>query len=65
MPNRISGLHITLEVGIGFRPIKLLEHPENLYNYPIAPKSPQQKIIGIRTDFRRYGECEDPAVNAI
>jgi len=51
--------------GIGFRPIKLLEHPENLYNYPIAPKSPQQKIIGIRTDFRRAGESEGAVVNAM
>ncbi len=28
-------------------------------------KSPEQKIIGIRTDFRRAGESEGAAVNAM
>ncbi len=28
-------------------------------------KSPEQKIIGIRTDFRRAGESEGAVVNAM
>jgi nucleoside 2-deoxyribosyltransferase len=31
--------------------------------YFYAGKSPEQKIIGIRTDFRRAGESEDAVVN--
>jgi nucleoside 2-deoxyribosyltransferase len=31
--------------------------------YFFARKSPEQKIIGIRTDFRRAGECEGAVVN--
>jgi hypothetical protein len=30
-----------------------------------AKKSPEQKIIGIRTDSRRAGESEDAIVNAM
>ena len=32
--------------------------------YFSAGKSPEQKIIGIRTDFRRAGESEGAVVNA-
>ena len=32
--------------------------------YFCAKKSPEQKIIGIRTDFRRAGESEGAVVNA-
>jgi nucleoside 2-deoxyribosyltransferase len=31
--------------------------------YFFARKSPEQKMIGIRTDFRRTGECEGAVVN--
>ena len=31
--------------------------------YFYAGKSPEKKIIGIRTDFHRAGESEDPVVN--
>ncbi|SPJ16174.1 Nucleoside 2-deoxyribosyltransferase [Syntrophobacter sp. SbD2] len=31
--------------------------------YFFARRSPEQKIIGIRTDFRRAGECEGAIVN--
>jgi nucleoside 2-deoxyribosyltransferase len=33
--------------------------------YFYAKKSPKQKIIGIRTDFRRAGESEGTVVNAM
>ena len=33
--------------------------------YFFAGKSPKQKIIGIRTDFRRAGESEGAVVNAV
>ena len=33
--------------------------------YFYARKSPEQKIIGVRTDFRRAGESEGAVVNAI
>ena len=33
--------------------------------YFYAKKSPEQKIIGIRTDFRRAGESEGAVVNAM
>ncbi|MGC9195027.1 MAG: nucleoside 2-deoxyribosyltransferase [Syntrophobacteraceae bacterium] len=33
--------------------------------YFYAKKRPEQKIIGIRTDFRRAGESEDAMVNAM
>lgn len=33
--------------------------------YFYAIRSPKQKIIGIRTDFRRAGECEGARVNAM
>ena len=33
--------------------------------YFYARRSPEQKIIGIRTDFRRAGECEGASVNAM
>ncbi len=33
--------------------------------YLYAKKSPEQKIIGIRTDFRRAGESEGAIVNAM
>jgi nucleoside 2-deoxyribosyltransferase len=33
--------------------------------YFYARKSPEQKIIGIRTDFRRAGESEGAVVNAM
>ena len=33
--------------------------------YFYARKSPYQKIIGIRTDFRRAGESEGAVVNAM
>jgi nucleoside 2-deoxyribosyltransferase len=33
--------------------------------YFYAKRSPGQKIIGIRTDFRRGGECEGSVVNAM
>ncbi len=33
--------------------------------YFYAGKSPEQKIIGIRTDFRRAGESEGAVVNAM
>ena len=33
--------------------------------YFFARKSPEQKIIGIRTDFRRAGESEGAVVNAM
>jgi nucleoside 2-deoxyribosyltransferase len=32
--------------------------------YFYAKRSPARKIIGIRTDFRRAGECEGAIVNA-
>ena len=32
--------------------------------YFFAKKSPEQKIIGIRTDFRRAGESEDAVVDS-
>jgi len=32
--------------------------------YLFARKSPEQKIIGIRTDFRRAGESQGAIVNA-
>jgi nucleoside 2-deoxyribosyltransferase len=32
--------------------------------YFFAGKSPEQKIIGIRTNFRRAGESEGAVVNA-
>jgi len=33
--------------------------------YFYAKKSPEQKILGIRTDFRRAGECEGAVVSAM
>ena len=33
--------------------------------YFYAGKSPEQKIVGIRTDFRRGGESEGSVVNAM
>jgi nucleoside 2-deoxyribosyltransferase len=33
--------------------------------YFYARKSPEQKIIGIRTDFRRAGESSGAAVNSM
>ena len=33
--------------------------------YFYARKSPEQKIIGVRTDFRRAGESESAVVNAM
>ena len=33
--------------------------------YFYAKKSPEKKIIGIRTDFRRAGESEEAVVNAM
>lgn len=33
--------------------------------YFCARRSPEQKIIGIRTDFRRAGECQGAVVNAM
>ena len=33
--------------------------------YFYARRAPEQKIIGIRTDFRRAGECEGAVVNAM
>ena len=33
--------------------------------YFYAKKLPEQKIIGIRTDFRRSGECEGALINAM
>ena len=40
--------------------------PENIFSQSIPKKkSHEQKIIGIRTDFRRAGESEDAVVNAM
>ncbi len=33
--------------------------------YFYAKKSPEQKVIGIRTDFRRAGESQEAVVNAM
>ncbi len=40
--------------------------PENIFSQSIPKKkSHEQKIIGIRTDFRRAGESEGAVVNAM
>jgi nucleoside 2-deoxyribosyltransferase len=33
--------------------------------YFYAKRTPEKKIIGIRTDFRRAGECEGGCVNSM